>query len=125
MAVEQQDPYVVLGVSRTASDVEITAAFRALVRALHPDSRPDRPEARERLQAVLTAYHALRKSRRRTAHLVRDTTVPAAPPPGPPVAPGFVRTVDGDRRPVLYGLASRSWTRTPLLRAGPVRWTPE
>ncbi|HOQ14976.1 MAG TPA: DnaJ domain-containing protein, partial [Bacillota bacterium] len=34
------DPYSVLGVSRDASDEEITRAYRALARKYHPDLNP-------------------------------------------------------------------------------------
>ena len=53
------DPYAVLGVDRSASAARITAAYRRLVRALHPDTRPGPPPAPERLGEVLTAYETL------------------------------------------------------------------
>lgn len=51
------DPYAVLGLSPDASLGEITAAYRRLVRAYHPDTAHADPH---RLAAVLAAYHQLR-----------------------------------------------------------------
>ena len=36
-----RDPYVALGVSRTASNAEIKAAYRQLVKQHHPDAGGD------------------------------------------------------------------------------------
>ncbi|SDI21284.1 curved DNA-binding protein/DnaJ family protein C member 16 [Actinokineospora alba] len=57
-----QDPYAVLGVDRDAAPAEIAAAYRALVRELHPDNQ--HPSDPERLAQVVTAYQALRARRR-------------------------------------------------------------
>ncbi|MFE6616393.1 J domain-containing protein [Amycolatopsis sp. NPDC057786] len=51
------NPYAVLGLDAGTGSAEITSAFRRAVRACHPDTAdPDR----ERLAAVITAYHRLR-----------------------------------------------------------------
>lgn len=71
------DPYAVLGVSRTATQAQISHAFRTKVRALHPDtsqagSAPS-ADATAQLRQLLGAYDALRHCGR------RDTTAdPAA-----------------------------------------------
>ncbi|WP_461030285.1 J domain-containing protein, partial [Streptomyces sparsus] len=67
-AHEQADHYAVLGVAPTASAAQITGAFRALVRALHPDVRPEHPPADERLARVVAAYDTLRDPERRAAY---------------------------------------------------------
>ncbi|SFP00638.1 DnaJ domain-containing protein [Amycolatopsis arida] len=59
---ERPDPYAVLGVPATATDAELTAAYRALVRALHPDAQHCADP--ERFAAVVAAYHRLRTRRR-------------------------------------------------------------
>lgn len=56
------DPYAVLGVAETATDREITAAFRRLARELHPDAPGG---DRDRFAAVVAAYELLRDTRRR------------------------------------------------------------
>ncbi|MEQ0558119.1 J domain-containing protein [Amycolatopsis sp. NEAU-NG30] len=57
------DPYAVLGVPETATDREITAAFRRLARELHPDAPGG---DRDRFAAVVAAYELLRERRRAT-----------------------------------------------------------
>ncbi|WP_436499701.1 DnaJ domain-containing protein [Actinokineospora sp. HUAS TT18] len=57
MSTDQPDPYTVLGLPPGACPAEITAAYRHAVRTSHPDTpHPDR----ERLAAVIAAYHQLR-----------------------------------------------------------------
>jgi hypothetical protein len=53
------DHYSILGVSRTASDVEIKAAFRKLAKRYHPDKNPDDPNAKAAFQQILKAYNTL------------------------------------------------------------------
>jgi curved DNA-binding protein CbpA len=64
------DPYAVLGVATTASQDEITHAYRRKLRALHPDIRgstPADPAADEQLRRIMAAYAVLRDSARRAA----------------------------------------------------------
>ena len=80
----QRDPYAQLGVSRAATPAEINAAYRKLVRALHPDSAdtPTEPSA----------------------------SPPTVPPlPGNTDVPQEVRTLRRSRRdPRVRNLASHS-----------------
>ena len=52
------DLYADLGVASTASDDEISAAFRARARKLHPDANPDAAAA-EQFKRVSAAYRVL------------------------------------------------------------------
>ncbi|GAB2738991.1 DnaJ domain-containing protein [Sinomonas soli] len=104
-----RDFYEVLGVDRTASRQEIRAAYRRLVRVLHPDgggqdgtgqgrtgpgTGPDARSTlsdpdRERLKEVMDAYAVLGRDDRRAAYdaaLARaETVLWAQPPPRRPV----------------------------------------
>ncbi|MES2133355.1 MAG: DnaJ domain-containing protein [Bacteroidota bacterium] len=53
------DYYSILGVSRTANDLEIKAAFRRLAKIYHPDKNPNNPDARHVFENVLKAYNTL------------------------------------------------------------------
>lgn len=51
--------YDILGVSKTASDEEITKAYRKLAKKYHPDLNPGNKEAEEKLKEVNEAYGVL------------------------------------------------------------------
>lgn len=55
-----RDPYEVLGVSRSATEQEITKAYRQLAKKYHPDLNPNNPEAAEKMKEVNSAYDAIR-----------------------------------------------------------------
>jgi len=67
-----RDPYQVLGLSSSASQSEITSAYRRLLREHHPDTRTrprsSNPAADEHLQRILSAYALLRDPEHRAAH---------------------------------------------------------
>ncbi|MGI9510357.1 MAG: TerB family tellurite resistance protein [Geminicoccaceae bacterium] len=65
-----EDPYKVLGISRTATDAEVKKTYRKLVRELHPDQLIAKglpkefiSRANNRLAAVNTAYDRIEKQR--------------------------------------------------------------
>ena len=102
------DPYAVLGVDRSASAAQITAAYRRLVRALHPDTRPGPPPAPERLGEVLTAYETLRDPARRAAYDARtggagDVPLPRPHHPHPGTPPLIVDPVRSQEPPLRVG----------------------
>ncbi len=60
------DPYVTLGVARTASDDEVKKAYRELARKYHPDNYADNPLAdlaQEKMKEINEAYDAIEKER--------------------------------------------------------------
>jgi len=86
MSRESDDPYAVLGLPPTATQHEITNAYRRQVRALHPDVRATSQSALrqsdDQLRRVLAAYELLRDPERRARYdrvAVRRRTVPRAP----------------------------------------------
>ena len=65
--MSQRDPYAVLGVSPTATDEEIKAAYRKLARRYHPDNYASDPtaarEAEERMKEINAAYDRINELR--------------------------------------------------------------
>ncbi len=59
-----EDPYHLLGVSRTASDEEVRKAYRRLVKELHPDVNPARA-AEERFKKITAAFDIIGDPERR------------------------------------------------------------
>jgi curved DNA-binding protein CbpA len=119
---DKTDPYLVLGVSPTATQAEITHAYRTRLRAHHPDTRhtPSPHTADEHLRQVLAAYALLRDPARR-ADYDRATAIPPR---------GSQRPTPADRPPagrIQIPVTYRSTNGTaahvsvPPLRAGPVR----
>ncbi len=53
------DPYIVLGVSRNASQDDISKAFRKLAKELHPDLHPGDKSAADRFKQASAAYEVL------------------------------------------------------------------
>jgi DnaJ-class molecular chaperone len=103
------DPYAVLGLSRDATQAEISHAYRTMLRRHHPDTRTAVTAdgaSGDALQQVLAAYDLLRDPERRAAY-ERKT----APRPAP-------RSFSREPQPP----AGRNCD-SPI-RAGPVYWQP-
>jgi curved DNA-binding protein CbpA len=101
------DPYAVLGVLPTATQAEITHAYRRHLRDHHPDTRQTAHNsgADERLRQILAAYALLRDPHRRAdydrGHRVPNDTGP--------VRITVTHIDSGDEQPPLW--------------AGPVHWS--
>jgi DnaJ-class molecular chaperone len=62
------DPYDVLGLTKTATADEIKKAYRKLVRTSHPDLFPDDAGAEARFKAISAAYEILKDPETRARH---------------------------------------------------------
>lgn len=65
-----RDPYVVLGISKNATDEEVKNAYRELAKKYHPDNYTDNPLAdlaSEKMQEINEAYDQIMNERRRRA----------------------------------------------------------
>ncbi len=65
---DKRDYYEVLGVSRTATEVEITKAYRQLAKQYHPDRNVGDDEAKEKYAEVDEAYQVLNDPARRARY---------------------------------------------------------
>ena len=54
-----KSPYEILGVSPSASDDEIKAAYRRLAKKYHPDANPGDKVAEEKFKELSEAYRLL------------------------------------------------------------------
>ena len=97
MGGPHRNDYLLLGVSPRATPAELLSAFRRRARAVHPDVRPDDPEAQRQFQELRTAYEALARRAARTPVAARPIPVVVRPGsdrrPQPPLraAPAVVR----------------------------------
>jgi len=64
----QKDYYEILGVSRTATDKEIKAAYRRLARKYHPDVNKGDKQAEEKFKEVAEAFAVLSDKEKRTKY---------------------------------------------------------
>jgi curved DNA-binding protein CbpA len=125
VAGSSPDPYRVLGVAATASPAQITHAYRARLRAHHPDTRtsPASPAADDGLQQVLAAYAVLRDPARR-ADYDRQAASLRTPAPVRVVATSTEPAHSGPIDiPITFRRGQRSPVKNPALdlRVGPVR----
>jgi hypothetical protein len=108
----EADYYAELGVSPSATRDEITAAFRARARVLHPDAAPDDPAAEAQFHRAATAYRILTgpqrdaydEARARTAVLAPRHPVVTATPPRPATESGHHLTRRGARGALWGGV---------------------
>ena len=103
MPVDDHDLYAVLDVAPDASQAQIGAAYRRLVRANHPDIHPEPNSAT--LADAAAAYATLRDPARRAAY---DRSRRPAP----------------DQHHAPFPQRPRHHRAVPDIHAGPVRWHP-
>lgn len=63
-----RDPYITLGIARTASEQDIKSAYRKLAKELHPDRNKDKPDASEKFSDVTRAYDLLSDKAKRAQY---------------------------------------------------------
>lgn len=68
MTMSKRDFYEVLGVSKSASQDEIKAAYRKLALKYHPDRNPDNKEAEEKFKEAAAAYEILSDQQKRSQY---------------------------------------------------------
>ena len=59
MPVKFRDYYEILGVARSAKEVEIKKSYRKLARKYHPDLNPNNKQAEEKFKEIQEAYEVL------------------------------------------------------------------
>jgi molecular chaperone DnaJ len=64
----EKDYYAVLGVSKEASDKDITKAYRRLARQFHPDANPGDASAEERFKEISAAYDVIGDDKKRAEY---------------------------------------------------------
>lgn len=74
------DYYQILGVSRNATEEDISKAYRELARKWHPDMNPDKPaEATEKFKQISAAFEVLGDPSRKREYDQYGTTTQARP----------------------------------------------
>ncbi len=58
-----RDPYEVLGVQRSATEQEVTNAYRKLAKKFHPDLNPNDANAQKKMAEINVAYEEIKSGR--------------------------------------------------------------
>ncbi len=97
MAAPPRDPYETLGVSRTASDAEVRAAYRRLVQLHHPDHNGGSAASTRRFEEIQDAYAQVRQPRASTPPPAGTPPRASTPPRATSNAPPDPRLADMER----------------------------
>jgi DnaJ-class molecular chaperone len=100
--VEYKDYYKILGVSKTATDKEIKAAYRRLARKHHPDVNKNVPKAEAKFKEINEANEVLSDPEKRQRYDALGSDW-ANFRPGPPPPPGAGRPGAGGTYTVDFG----------------------
>jgi molecular chaperone DnaJ len=121
----EKDYYAVLGVAETASQKDITRAYRKLARTLHPDANPNDASAEERFKEVSAAYDVIGDEAKRKEYDEVRKLGPMAGGFGGGGPGGYTFTSDnvGDIGDLLGNLFGRGRRRGSSRGAGPQRGT--
>src|SRR2546421_1575427 len=96
------DLYATLGVSRNASEDEITKAYRKLARQYHPDRNPGDKQAEAKFKEISSAYDVLGDKTKRAQYDQFGTV--GGSPNGGPGGPGGFNFGGAARRPRVQNI---------------------
>ncbi|MFM7270060.1 MAG: molecular chaperone DnaJ [Actinomycetes bacterium] len=100
----EHDYYAVLGVGKTATEKEITRAYRQLAKQFHPDANPGDTAAEERFKEISAAYAVLGDAATRTEYdQVREMAASGRYAGGPGGFGGGFEGFDGADLGDLFG----------------------
>ena len=105
----EKDYYKVLGVTQSASEKEITRAYRKLAKELHPDTNPG---SEERFKEVSAAYDVLGDTTKRAEYDEVRRLGPSAAGFGGPGGASYTNVDFGDLGDIFGGLFGGRRTRT-------------
>ena len=57
------DPYKLLGISPSASDEEVTQAYRSMAKKYHPDLHPNDKQAEQKMKEINAAYEQIKRNK--------------------------------------------------------------
>ena len=114
----EKDYYAVLGVSKEATDKEITKAYRRLARQYHPDANPGDASAEEKFKEVSAAYDVIGDATKRAEY---DDVRRAGPMGGFGGGQNFNFDVGGDGLGDIFGQMFGGRGRRSSGGAGPQR----
>jgi molecular chaperone DnaJ len=126
-ATMKMDYYEVLEVQRTASDVEIKAAYRKLAMQYHPDRNPNNPDAEERFKACSEAYQVLSDPDKRAAydrygHAGVGAGAAGNPFAGGPFAQGDIGDIFGDLFGEMFNMGTRGGRASRAQRGRDIKY---
>jgi molecular chaperone DnaJ len=116
----KRDYYEVLGISRTASEMEIKSAYRKLALQYHPDRNPNNPDAEDKFKEASEAYSVLCDAEKRAAYdRFGHAGVGAAGAGGfNPFASGDFSDIFGDIFSDLFGMGPSTGQRRSRAQRG-------
>lgn len=119
--MSKRDYYEILGVTRTATETEIKAAYRKLAIQHHPDKNPDDHTAEEKFKEAAEAYSVLSDAQKRAAYDRFGHSAAGAGAGGAGFNPGFSNIEDifdlfgfGD----MFGGGQRGGSRSSSAQRG-------
>lgn len=77
-----RDPYEVLGVSREATEQEVTTAYRKLAKKYHPDVNPNDADAQKKMADINVAYDEIKSGRAKYEDYSKPQGAPRSAPGG-------------------------------------------